>query len=51
MNSTSAITKNEHEVDRLPKNNHTYGLIHADLHSGNVVFQEDTPYPIDFGRV
>lgn len=27
-----------------------YGFIHADLHIGNVVFQGDEPYPIDFGR-
>ena len=27
-----------------------YGLIHADLHSGNIVFKHDRPFPIDFGR-
>jgi Ser/Thr protein kinase RdoA (MazF antagonist) len=27
-----------------------YGFIHADLHVGNVVFQGDEPFPIDFGR-
>ncbi|WP_337103334.1 phosphotransferase enzyme family protein [Paenibacillus sp. YIM B09110] len=27
-----------------------YGMIHADLHIGNVVFRYDEPYPIDFGR-
>ncbi|MFC4099094.1 phosphotransferase enzyme family protein [Paenibacillus xanthanilyticus] len=27
-----------------------YGMIHADLHIGNVVFRENEPYPIDFGR-
>ncbi|MFD3258108.1 phosphotransferase enzyme family protein [Paenibacillus lentus] len=46
----SAITRIEHEVDRVPKNNQNYGLIHADLHCGNVIFHEETLYPIDFGR-
>ncbi len=27
-----------------------YGLIHADLHTGNIVFKDNQPYPIDFGR-
>lgn len=31
-------------------NEDNYGLIHADLHLGNVVFQGDEPFPIDFGR-
>ncbi|MBO9610117.1 MAG: phosphotransferase [Paenibacillaceae bacterium] len=25
-------------------------MIHADLHIGNVVFRDNEPYPIDFGR-
>lgn len=29
---------------------HNYGIIHADLHRGNVIFQNNEPYPIDFGR-
>src|SRR5690606_16267328 len=29
---------------------HNFGLIHADLHTGNIVFINDDPYPIDFGR-
>lgn len=29
---------------------HNYGLIHADLHTGNMVFKDNQPYPIDFGR-
>ncbi|MCP1427477.1 Ser/Thr protein kinase RdoA (MazF antagonist) [Paenibacillus xylanexedens] len=29
---------------------HNYGLIHADLHTGNMVFRDNQPYPIDFGR-
>ncbi|OPA77413.1 aminoglycoside phosphotransferase [Paenibacillus selenitireducens] len=35
---------------RMPKNRDNYGLIHADLHTGNIVFHEGKPYPIDFGR-
>lgn len=27
-----------------------YGMIHADLHIGNIVVRDDEPYPIDFGR-
>lgn len=27
-----------------------FGLIHADLHLGNIVFEGDHPRPIDFGR-
>ncbi|QUG41653.1 phosphotransferase [Psychrobacillus sp. INOP01] len=34
----------------IPWNNDNYGLIHADLHTGNIVFKDDQPYPIDFGR-
>nr|WP_154985405.1 phosphotransferase [Paenibacillus xylanexedens] len=29
---------------------HNYGLIHADLHTGNMVFNDDQPSPIDFER-
>lgn len=38
------------ELAVIPLNNTNYGLIHADLHTGNIVFKEDQPYPIDFGR-
>jgi Ser/Thr protein kinase RdoA (MazF antagonist) len=34
----------------MPCNDRNYGLIHGDLHSGNMVFVEEDPYPIDFGR-
>lgn len=27
-----------------------YGIIHADLHTGNIVFRGNQPFPIDFGR-
>lgn len=46
----NAITKIEQEIDQIPKNNQNYGLIHADLHFDNIVFCEEIPYPIDFGR-
>ncbi|GIP36057.1 phosphotransferase enzyme family protein [Paenibacillus sp. J2TS4] len=38
------------ELAAMHRNDHNYGLIHADLHSGNIVFNEERPYPIDFGR-
>lgn len=38
------------ELALMHKNDHNYGLIHADLHTGNIVFIDDQPYPIDFGR-
>jgi Ser/Thr protein kinase RdoA (MazF antagonist) len=28
----------------------SYGLIHGDLHQGNIVFHNEEPRPIDFGR-
>ncbi|TYP74503.1 phosphotransferase enzyme family protein [Paenibacillus methanolicus] len=34
----------------LSGHDRNYGMIHADLHIGNVVFRDDEPYPIDFGR-
>lgn len=40
-------------ADRLcmfTSHDRNYGMIHADLHIGNIVFREDEPYPIDFGR-
>ncbi|MDQ6421648.1 phosphotransferase [Paenibacillus sp. LHD-117] len=40
-------------ADRLAtftRHERNYGMIHADLHIGNVVFQDDEPFPIDFGR-
>lgn len=46
----SAIAKINHQLETMPRSDLTYGVIHADLHSGNVVFNNDYPYPIDFGR-
>ncbi|WP_152391868.1 phosphotransferase enzyme family protein [Paenibacillus guangzhouensis] len=34
----------------MTRTNDNYGLIHGDLHTGNIMFHEGTPYPIDFGR-
>ncbi|MBB4824847.1 Ser/Thr protein kinase RdoA (MazF antagonist) [Sporosarcina luteola] len=34
----------------ISQNDKNYGLIHGDLHTGNIVFKDDQPYPIDFGR-
>lgn len=38
------------ELEDMEANKDQYGLIHGDLHSGNVVFAGEQPYPIDFGR-
>lgn len=38
------------ELTVIPRNDLNYGLIHADLHTGNIIFVGDHPYPIDFGR-
>ncbi|OAB34025.1 phosphotransferase enzyme family protein [Paenibacillus glacialis] len=38
------------ELATMHPNAHNYGLIHADLHTGNIVFKDDQHNPIDFGR-
>ncbi|GAB6988707.1 phosphotransferase [Paenibacillus pini] len=45
-----AIDKIIHQFDSMHQDARNYGLIHADLHSGNVVFNNGLPSPIDFGR-
>lgn len=45
-----AAAKIQIELAGMKKDRHSYGLIHADLHIGNIVFDEDDPRPIDFGR-
>jgi len=45
-----AIDKIIRQLDSMPRNAGNYGIIHGDLHSGNVVFNNGQPYPIDFGR-
>lgn len=37
-------------LSTMQPNVHNYGLIHGDMHLGNIIFKEETPYPIDFGR-
>lgn len=46
----AAFEKIVTELAEMHRNDHNYGLIHADLHSGNIVFNEGRPHPIDFGR-
>ncbi|WHX50927.1 phosphotransferase [Paenibacillus woosongensis] len=45
-----AVDKIIHQFDRMQRDARNYGLIHADLHFGNVVFNNGLPCPIDFGR-
>ncbi|TQR15500.1 phosphotransferase [Psychrobacillus vulpis] len=35
--------------DRAPKTNNNWGIIHADLQGGNIIVNNDTVIPIDFG--
>ncbi|MFF2753052.1 phosphotransferase [Psychrobacillus sp. NPDC058041] len=35
--------------DRTPKTNNNWGIIHADLQGGNIIINNDTVIPIDFG--
>ncbi|WEG14472.1 phosphotransferase [Pullulanibacillus sp. KACC 23026] len=35
--------------DRTPKMNNNWGIIHADLQGGNIIVNNDTIIPIDFG--
>ncbi|NIK77720.1 Ser/Thr protein kinase RdoA (MazF antagonist) [Paenibacillus castaneae] len=37
-------------ITKLRKDGESYGLIHGDLHQGNIVFYNGEPRPIDFGR-
>ncbi|TLS51708.1 aminoglycoside phosphotransferase [Paenibacillus antri] len=45
-----AATKVVDCLNTLTSHERNYGMIHADLHIGNVVFRDIEPYPIDFGR-
>ncbi|AWP28345.1 phosphotransferase enzyme family protein [Paenibacillus sp. Cedars] len=38
------------ELNAMTAHDGSYGLIHADLHLGNIVFAGQCPQPIDFGR-
>lgn len=46
----AAANKILSQLALLNPNENNYGLIHADLHIGNFVFNNDLPYAIDFGR-
>ncbi|MCM3172064.1 phosphotransferase [Paenibacillus sp. MER 99-2] len=35
---------------RMPQTSDNYGMIHGDLHIGNIIIHNDQPQPIDFGR-
>ncbi|WP_244169806.1 phosphotransferase enzyme family protein [Paenibacillus helianthi] len=37
-------------ITRHQRDSRNYGLIHGDLHQGNIVFHNGEPRPIDFGR-
>lgn len=47
---TSAATRVAGRLATFTIHERNYGMIHADLHGGNVIFRDDEPYPIDFGR-
>ncbi|MFD2610822.1 phosphotransferase enzyme family protein [Paenibacillus gansuensis] len=47
---TIAAAKVANHLETLKHQKRNYGLIHADLHNGNVVFRGNEPYAIDFGR-
>ena len=36
-------------LSKLNPTSENYGLIHGDLHLGNIVFRDGEPFPIDFG--
>ena len=45
-----AAAKVSNHLDTFEPNEQNYGMIHADLHNGNVVFRDEKPFAIDFGR-
>lgn len=47
---TLAAAKVSDMLDTFKAEEQDYGMIHADLHSGNIVFHQVKPYAIDFGR-
>ncbi|GKU78058.1 phosphotransferase enzyme family protein [Paenibacillus sp. L3-i20] len=46
----SAAEKILSRMNTFEKDDTTYGLVHGDLHQGNIVFHQGEPRPIDFGR-
>ncbi|MEK3768195.1 phosphotransferase [Paenibacillus sp. FSL R5-0887] len=47
---SAAATKVATCLETFTRHEQNYGMIHADLHNGNVIFRDNEPYPIDFGR-
>lgn len=47
---TEAAAKVADQLETITRHAQNYGVIHADLHNGNIVFRDDQPYAIDFGR-
>ncbi|GLX68007.1 phosphotransferase enzyme family protein [Paenibacillus glycanilyticus] len=47
---TEASAKVADQLQTYTPHAQNYGIIHADLHNGNIVFCDDLPYAIDFGR-
>lgn len=45
-----AADKVQSQLEQMNAHDGNFGLIHADLHLGNIVFEGDHPRPIDFGR-
>ncbi|WP_028611382.1 phosphotransferase enzyme family protein [Paenibacillus harenae] len=45
-----AAAKAADRLGTFTSHERNFGMIHADLHIGNIVFRDDEPYPIDFGR-
>jgi Ser/Thr protein kinase RdoA (MazF antagonist) len=37
-------------INKISKDGESYGLVHGDLHQGNIIFHDGYPHPIDFGR-
>ncbi|MBT2763354.1 phosphotransferase [Paenibacillus sp. ISL-20] len=47
---TEASAKVADQIHTFTPHAQNYGIIHADLHNGNIVFCDDRPFAIDFGR-
>ena len=43
-----AIRRSEDEIAALGRGGRVWGLTHADLHGGNILFKDGVPAPIDF---
>jgi Ser/Thr protein kinase RdoA (MazF antagonist) len=47
---STAASKVAAHLETFTSHEQNYGIIHADLHNGNIIFLDNEPYPIDFGR-